>query len=284
MGRMFRLLKANEIEVKVKQVKPSGAVALIYKTSRVDMDILDETLGEENWTSDYKEIKGNLYCGIGIRKNTNEPFVWKWDCGIESREDGEGNEKKGEAADAFKRAGVKVGIGRALYSAPFIFLNVETEQKGQGYKLKDPFVTYEVSHIAYDENDKISELTIVSDKGEKVFEYPKKQGYIGKKEQTQEQVQEEPKTAEKRQEKPSAVQKLTKSELVTVWGVKNAEETMAWLERKIGFYLKDWTDEDHETARAFLNVEKQRRKKAADEMRQGLQNAAGNVPFDDIGD
>ena len=39
----FRVLKPEEIEVKVKQVTEKGAVALIYKTSRVDMDILDET-------------------------------------------------------------------------------------------------------------------------------------------------------------------------------------------------------------------------------------------------
>ena len=284
MGRMFRLLRADEIEVKIKQVKEKGAIALIYKTSRVDMDILDEELGVENWTSDYKEIKGNLYCGIGIRTSSDQPFIWKWDCGIESREDGEGNEKKGEASDAFKRAGVKVGIGRELYSAPFIFLNVETEQKGQAYKLKNPFVAYEVSHIAYDDKDKISELRIVSDKGETVFEYPKKFCYLPKKEEKKEQVNKEPKTDEKRQEQPSSIQKLTKAELVSVWGVKNAEETMAWLERKIGYYVKDWTAEEHETARDFLRVEKQRRKSAADEMRQGLQKAEGTLPFSDVGD
>lgn len=32
----FRVLKPEEIEVKVKQVTEKGAVALIYKTSRVD--------------------------------------------------------------------------------------------------------------------------------------------------------------------------------------------------------------------------------------------------------
>ena len=82
-----RLLSADEIEVKVKKVTEKGVVALLYKTARVDMDILDETYGPENWQDDYKEIKGNLYCGIGINE------VWKWDCGIESREDDEGNQK-----------------------------------------------------------------------------------------------------------------------------------------------------------------------------------------------
>ena len=53
----MRLLKANEIEVKVKQVKENGCVALLYKTARVDMDLLDETYGPENWQCAYEEIK-----------------------------------------------------------------------------------------------------------------------------------------------------------------------------------------------------------------------------------
>ena len=117
---MFRNLNADEIEVKVKQVKQNGLVCLLYKTARTDMDLLDETVGPGNWENDYKEIKGNLYAGIGIRLAEGGDLVWKWDCGIESRQDDEGNEKKGEASDAFKRAGFRWGIGRALYSSPFI--------------------------------------------------------------------------------------------------------------------------------------------------------------------
>lgn len=101
----FRLLNAEDIEVKVKQVTEKGAVALLYKTARTDMTLLDETVGAENWQTDYREIKGNMYCGIGIYHSAERGYVWKWNCGTESREDGEGNEKKGEASDAFKRAG-----------------------------------------------------------------------------------------------------------------------------------------------------------------------------------
>lgn len=117
MARMFRFLTADEIEVKVKQVKENGLVCLLYKTARTDMDLLDETVGAGNWTNDYKEIKGNLYAGIGIIQE-NGGIQWKWDCGIESREDEEGNQKKGEASDAFKRAGFRWGIGRELYTSP----------------------------------------------------------------------------------------------------------------------------------------------------------------------
>jgi hypothetical protein len=109
-----------------------------------------------------------LYCGIGIR-NIDGSFVWKWDCGIESRTDEDGNEKKGEASDAFKRAGFKWGIGRELYTAPFIFLKVETEIDGKKYKLKNKFQTFSVKEITYDKSRNIERLVIVDDKNNVVF-------------------------------------------------------------------------------------------------------------------
>ena len=86
----FRLLKANEIEVKVKQIKENGSVFLLYKTARTDMDLLDETVGPSRWQCAYEEIKGNLYCKIGIKDTDIDEWIWKQDCGIESREDGDG--------------------------------------------------------------------------------------------------------------------------------------------------------------------------------------------------
>ncbi len=166
----IRLLNKEDIEVKVKQVTEKGAIALLYKTARTDMQILDETFGAMNWETDYKEIKGNLYCGIGIRGSEEKPFVWKWDCGIESREDGEGNEKKGEASDAFKRAGFKVGIGRELYTAPFIFIKCETIEKNGKYYQANKFAKYFVEDIKY-ENRNIVALEIVDEKGNSVFKY-----------------------------------------------------------------------------------------------------------------
>lgn len=43
----FRLLKADEIDVRVAQVKESGCSLLLYKDARVDMNILDTTIGWE---------------------------------------------------------------------------------------------------------------------------------------------------------------------------------------------------------------------------------------------
>ena len=155
------LLTTEDIEVRVKQVTKSGAVALLYKTSRVDRRILNEVFGLMNWTSDYKTVKDNLYCGIGIRESKEDPFVWHWDCGVESREDEEGNEKKGEATSAFKRAASQIGIGEELYSSPQIFLEVATQAKGDKYVLANPKAKYVVTHIAYNEKTrKITELEI----------------------------------------------------------------------------------------------------------------------------
>lgn len=171
----FRLLNADEIEVKVKQVTEKGAVALLYKTARTDMILLDETVGAENWQTDYREIKGNMYCGIGIYQSPERGYVWKWNCGTESREDGEGNEKKGEASDAFKRAGTTWGIGRELYTAPFIFLNVETKEDPKDragksrYILADKFQTFEVAEITYNDNRTIKSVTIVDNHGSVVY-------------------------------------------------------------------------------------------------------------------
>jgi len=175
----MRELKADEIEVKVKQVivsyddkkkdekgnsaiKWQGCVALLYKTARVDMDILDETFTAEGWQCEYETIKDNLYCKIGVWSEARNQWIWKQDCGIESRADGEGNEKKGEASDAFKRAGFKWGIGRELYTAPPILISWEVKVK-DNKKFLSGNPQFDVAHIAY-KDGAISELTIRENK------------------------------------------------------------------------------------------------------------------------
>ena len=160
----FRLLTPADIECKVKQINEKGAVLLLYKTARTDMDILDETVGADNWDCDYKEIKGNLYCIIGIRFETvhGDRWVYKSDCGIESREDDEGNQKKGEASDAFKRAGFKWGIGRELYTAPFIWIPANKIQYAQNSSRKT-YDRFSVTRIEYDEQRRIKTLSIRND-------------------------------------------------------------------------------------------------------------------------
>ena len=156
----FRTLHADEIEVRIAKVTKDGATALLYKTARADMNLLDETVGPENWYNEYEEIKGNLFCTLYLRVGPDE-WVGKTDCGIESREDG-GNEKKGEASDAFKRAGFRWGIGRELYTAPRIYLDLPREQDASGrWKLKRN-VYIDVSEVEYDARRRISKLVLTA--------------------------------------------------------------------------------------------------------------------------
>lgn len=173
-SKKIPLLSSEDIEVKIKQCTKAGAVALLYKTARVDYRILDEVYGPLGWQIEYSEIKGNLYCTVSLWDPENKQWVKKTNCGIESREDGEGNEKKGEASDAAKRAGFVVGIGAELYTAPFIFLSVNTEQDTNGkWKLKDPYAKYVVTKIKYNEDTRvITALTIANEKtGTSVFDF-----------------------------------------------------------------------------------------------------------------
>jgi len=176
----FPLLTADQIEVKVKQVTQKGAVLLLYKTARTDMELLDAVVGPMHWAVDYREIKGNLYCGIGITED-GERWVWKWDCGIESRADGDGNEKKGEASDAFKRAGFKWGVGRELYSSPFTFAKVKTVQNGNRWEMEDKFARFDVKDIGYS-GRVISRLVITDNHGQVVYSYGKDAMPVGSKE------------------------------------------------------------------------------------------------------
>lgn len=126
----FRDLRADDIECRVQSVKQNGLVLLLYKDARCDMRILDETVGAENWQREHYECKGNLFCRVGIRcdqvkyRDANgdtgiaPDWVWKSDCGTESNTEAE----KGEASDSFKRACFNWGIGRELYTSPFIWI------------------------------------------------------------------------------------------------------------------------------------------------------------------
>ena len=158
----FRDLTENEIDVRVGMCKENGLTLLLYKDARCDMNILDETVGAENWEREHYECKGNLYCRVGINVNQKQDFpcwVYKSDCGAESNTEKE----KGEASDSFKRACVNWGIGRELYSSPFIWAKAEdcniksSEYQGKKrYTCNDNFV---VEKIVID-NKRITAIAI----------------------------------------------------------------------------------------------------------------------------
>lgn len=166
----FRKLRANEIDCRISTINQKGLSLLLYKDARVDQRILDETVGAENWQRSHEVINGNLFCNVGIRimrDDKNAEWVWKQDVGTESYTEKE----KGEASDSFKRACFNWGIGRELYSAPFIWItpNNCSIQQGQNGR----FICYDrfkVVSIAYDDDGNISQLTIVNGKtGNEVY-------------------------------------------------------------------------------------------------------------------
>lgn len=114
---MFRDLKKDEIDVRVSFIKENGFSVLLYKDARADMIILDESVGAMNWKREH--TRDNKNCIVSIWDNKKNMWISKEDTGTESS-----NEKeKGLASDSFKRACFNWGIGRELYTAPFIWIN-----------------------------------------------------------------------------------------------------------------------------------------------------------------
>ena len=162
MNLNFRNLKASEIDVKPQTVKENGFSLLLYKNARVDMDVLDETVGPMNWQR--KHSRENANCIVSIYDEDKKIWVEKEDTGTESFTEKE----KGLASDSFKRACFNWGIGRELYTSPFIWISdskyIKKNKEGK-LTLTDKFSVKEITVL-----DKvITELEIIDSKGVVVF-------------------------------------------------------------------------------------------------------------------
>lgn len=179
--KKFRLLRADEIEARIQSVKSNGCVVLLYKDARCDMNILDETIGAENWQRNHEVINGNLFCNVGINIKNEDGFdhwIWKQDVGTESNTEKE----KGQASDSFKRACFNWGIGRELYSSPFIWITLESSEITNG----KCYLKFIVKEIGYNEKEEINKLVIVDENGKERFRFPK----AGAKKETPQPIQE----------------------------------------------------------------------------------------------
>lgn len=154
----FRLLKADEIDVRIAMVKANGVSLLLYKDARCDMNILDETVGPANWQRNHEVVNGNLFCNVSIK--CGDEWVTKQDVGAESYTEKE----KGQASDSFKRACFNWGLGRELYTAPFIWVNSKDCAITKEGKCYDRFY---VKEIGYDDKKKINYLVIANSKTKK---------------------------------------------------------------------------------------------------------------------
>lgn len=126
----IRLLRADEIDCRPQTVKAVGCSLLLYKDARCDMAILDETYGSLNWKREH--TRDNHNCIVSVWNSDIQQWISKEDTGIESNSEA----AKGLASDSFKRACVNFGIGRELYTAPFIWIKLSsgetyTDSKGR---------------------------------------------------------------------------------------------------------------------------------------------------------
>jgi len=161
------LLTASQIEARVSTVSEKGCSLLLYKDARCDMNILDEIVGATNWQRAHS--RDNANCTVSIWDSEKSQWISKEDTGTESNTEKE----KGLASDSFKRACFNWGIGRELYTAPFVWVtNVSLFDRNGKKTTNDKFT---VQSIGYDESRNINSLIIKNQKGVVVYEMGKSQ-------------------------------------------------------------------------------------------------------------
>ena len=183
---LVRLLKADEIECRISMINEKGLSLLLYKDARVDQRILDETFGAFGWKRSHQCIDGNLYCTVEVFDKETMQWIAKQDVGTM----GYTEKEKSQASDSFKRACFNWGIGRELYSAPFIWIPAgkasiqmkEGEDRKKRYYCNDRF---SVISIAYNNDREISALVINNDKGQTVYELKAKADMGSRKEKVE---------------------------------------------------------------------------------------------------
>lgn len=174
MGKI-RNLREDEIECKVSSIDEKGLQLLLYKTARTDKAILDEVYGEDGWWNEFEEIKGNLYCSIYVWSEGKKQWIKKQDCGVESAF---GDKEKGEASDAFKRARFQSTVfGTELYTPIFIYVPYKDKNGKENFVLKQDnktgkyktYTKFNVEKIDTSDDKVIKQISIVNDKGKRVF-------------------------------------------------------------------------------------------------------------------
>ncbi len=166
-GNEIRLLRAGEIECRVSVIKENGLSLLLYKDARVDQRILDETFGAFGWKRSHQCIDGNLYCTVEVYDKEKGMWVAKQDVGTV----GFAEKEKSQASDSFKRACFNWGIGRELYTAPFIWIpssKARIQKKGDKYCCSEHFT---LTSIAYSPAREISGIEIANKDGDIIFQW-----------------------------------------------------------------------------------------------------------------
>lgn len=171
----FRLLEPKDIDVRAAQCvqRKDGSVCaslLLYKDARVDQSILDETFGIFGWQRSHQLIGDRLYCTLSVKNPETGEWINKQDVGTESNTEKE----KGQASDSFKRACFNFGIGRELYSAPRIWIDLNEKEwysNGNGRVAMSPYTQFSVKSIEYNDRREIVGLVLVDGKGNERYRF-----------------------------------------------------------------------------------------------------------------
>lgn len=156
------LLKATDIECRVQQVRKAyngaiEAILLLYKDARCDMKYLDMLYGVTGWKRSHRLISDRLYCTVEIWDDVKGQWIGKEDVGTESNTEKE----KGQASDSFKRACFNIGIGRELYTAPNIKIELNDREYSNDNGKYKTYATFSVKEIEYNDEREISKLIVV---------------------------------------------------------------------------------------------------------------------------
>jgi hypothetical protein len=116
----------------------SKAMCTAYIDARDVMNVLDQHC-EYGWESQFREVAGFIFAGIGIRDDKGNTY-WRWDAGQRVEDNAQDQmydqAAKSAASDAFKRAAVQWGVGRFLYDLDVVSLPCDqygnvVDEKGQ---------------------------------------------------------------------------------------------------------------------------------------------------------
>lgn len=107
--------KSVVYKTKDKNAKPTKGIALCYVNARDVEDRLDEIVGAVNWSTRYEYNGGTCLCYITIDGVTKANG--SGDTAVEA--------EKGAISKAFVRAGSSWGVGRYLYNAENIWVDLD---------------------------------------------------------------------------------------------------------------------------------------------------------------
>lgn len=116
----------NAISWRAQSMTRDGdkAMALAYIDARDVMDRLDTVIGPCDWQDRYEFHGSRTVCYLSLRING------EWITKADGAGDSDVEAEKGAISDALKRAAVKWGIGRYLYSMDAPWVPCESYEKG----------------------------------------------------------------------------------------------------------------------------------------------------------